>query len=375
MAEEEEESWVDSWLSSLKANLTGGRVERKPLRAENAKQRPIVRQIIKTAFPNLSTVQAGNLVDFSAPHLAPSLKTKLGVNPSQNDVIAVVRDISQNPNVKSLLEGYKKSYERELGIPLQRQGRGENEYESNKPRQNTFNSSQLKIRSHYIQAGAKTASETTPEAVSDIVQADLFSYNTANPENGVNNSVYIETALNEEKNLIGANIPRPPDKLEQLVGLSSIPWQWRDTIDVEANIEDLMHDAVVQSGLVMMPPVSVTLKDRMPVNDPFGLPRVVNPFIPVDSLQPGFEKDYTQGTEFGQLDAIGFKRAGYDTWRFPRDRSQFLPGTRPIDEATSMQMQDSDGITVPMAFGSVPAPRAETTTLHGEGFLPSSLFV
>lgn len=372
---DEEESWVDSWLSSLKANITGGRVERKPLRPENAKQRPVVRQIIKTAFPNLSTVQAGNLVDFAAPHLAPSLRTKLGANPSQNDVIAITRDIAQNPNVKSLLEGYKKSYEREIGIPLQRQGRGENEYESNKPRQNTFNSSQLKLRSHYIQAGAETATETIPEAVSDIVQSDLFSYNTANPENGVNNSVYIETELNEQANLVGANIPRPPDKLEQLVGLSSIPWQWRDTIDVEANIEDLMHDAVVQSGLVMMPPVSVTLKDRMPVNDPFGLPRVVNPFIPVNSLQPGFQKDYTQGTEFGHLDRIGFKRQGYDTWRFPREPSQFLPGTRPIDEATSMQMQDDDGITVPMAFASVPAPRAETTTLHGEGFLPSSLFV
>ena len=83
MAEEDEESWVDSWLSSLKANLTGGRVERKQAKPENAKQKPIVRQIIKTAFPNLSTVQAGNLVDFAAPHMAGALKTKIGANPSQ----------------------------------------------------------------------------------------------------------------------------------------------------------------------------------------------------------------------------------------------------------------------------------------------------
>ena len=79
---------------------------------------------------------------------------------------------------------------------------------------------------------------------------------------------------------------------------------------------------------------------------------------------------------FGQLDAVGFKRQGYDTWRFPREPSQFLPGVRPVDEATSVKMQDEDGTMVPMQYGPIGELQYDGgTVLNGEGFLPSSLFV
>ena len=368
------ESWIDSMLNKLAAQ--SGRVTRKEWLPEDVRHRPIVKQIIKNAFPKLSTGQLSTMIEFAGPHMGPTLTARRGDNPSQAEVIQVVRDMAQNPRVKELLDGYKASYENEQGIPLERQGEGQNEFENNKPRQKTFNAAQLKLRSRYIQPGSETLTETTPEAVSDIVQSDLFSYNTANAENGVNNSVYIETELNEMGNMVNANIPRPPDRLEQLVGLSKIPWQWNDTIDVQEQIEDIMKDTVVEVGMQLLPPVSITLKDIMPISDPFRLPRVKNSYVPVNNLQPGFQKDYTQGTSFGQLDAVGFKREGYDTWRFPREPSQFLPGTRPVDEATSAKMQDEDGIMVPMQYGMVGELQYDGgTVLNGEGFLPSSLFV
>jgi len=368
-------SWTEGFVDSLKRSIVGGRVDRKPYPSKYAKQRPIVRQVIRNAFPGLSSVQAGEMVEFAGPHLAASLAAKLGENPTQSDVISAVRDLAQNPNAKTLLTEYKTSLETEMGAPLSRYRQGENEFLNAQAGPAQQNTAALKLRSRYMLPGAETLTETVDESVSDIVQSDLFSYNTANPENGVNNSVYIETELNAIENLKGANIPRPPDRLEQLVGLSDIPYQWHDTQNVDDEMSDIMYSAVVQSGILAMPPISVALKDRMALSDPFGLPRQANPFVPVNTLQPGFEVDYTQSTEFGELDRIGFKRADCDTLRFPRESSQFLPGDRPIAVTTSINMQRDDGIMVPMAFGSTPAPMGGTTKLHGQGFLPKSLFV
>jgi hypothetical protein len=58
--------------------------------------------------------------------------------------------------------------------------------------------------------------------------------------------------------------------------------------------------------------------------DPYGNYRPNNYFEPVNNLGPGYQRDFTQSVEFGELDARGFK-PDYDSMRDPRGQSRLLP--------------------------------------------------
>ena len=84
---------------------------------------------------------------------------------------------------------------------------------------------------------------------------------------------------------------------------------------------DQIRDAVVQEGMMSLPPISISLQDNTGLPDPYGNPRPNNYFEPVNTLVPGYQRDFTQTVEFGELNYRGFK-PDYDPLRNPRERTR-----------------------------------------------------
>jgi len=354
---------------------SGVNIPQKNWDPAHRKQRPLIKQLIRNLYPKLSPIQVGSFTDYVGPHIAKKFQDALPVNLTQSQLLNVVRDWTVLPKTKATFESYKNAYQRNLGIPLEEIDKGvaSLEVSSNKP---AFDAGKMILRSRYTLPGTNDFGESTEEAMSDIVQADLFSYQTSNMEDGINNSVYLDSEISLKMNMFGANMPRPPQHLEQLVGLSSIPYQWHDTQDAEAALGEIVVDSMVQSAFVNLPPVSITLHDDMNIPDPFSLPKRNNYLVPVNDLSRPIQRDYTQGTEFRELDTVGFKRDGYDTWRFPREASQFLGSdiVKPMTEEEEMNLIDQQGVNPTYSLGLPPAPMYQTTYLRGGNLLPRPLF-
>ena len=117
------------------------------------------------------------------------------------------------------------------------------------------------------------------------------------------------------------------DSIEQLVSIAPVLPQWTGQFDMEDAIHDRIRDAVVSEGIKNLPPISIALNDNTNLRDPYGNYRPNNFMEPVNDLGPGYQKDFTQGVEFRELDRMGF-RPDYDTLRNPRELSRM--GMMPI---------------------------------------------
>jgi hypothetical protein len=354
---------------------SGVNIPQKQWDPKHRKQRPLVKQLIRNLYPKLTPPQVDSFTEFAGPYISKKFQDALPVDITQTQLLNVVRDWTALPKTKATFDSYKNAYQRNIGVPLEETDKGVPSLEitTNRP---AFDAGKMILRSRYTLPGTDDFSESTEQAMSDIVQADLFSYQTSNMQDGTNNTVYLDSEINLKMNMMGANMPRPPAQLEQLVGITKILYQYNDTQDVEAAIGDIVVESMVQTAFANLPPVSVTLHDDMDIPDPFGLPKRNNYLVPVQDLSLQLQRDYTQGTEFRELDSIGFKRDGFDTWRFPREASQFLGAdtVQPMAYEQEMSLIEGQGVNPTYSFSIPPAPMYETTYLRGGNLLPRPLF-
>lgn len=200
----------------------------------------------------------------------------------------------------------------------------------------------LQLRQRFKLPGNDDAVEPVNLAVSDVVQSDLFGWKTTNEETGLFNSVHLDNKQNEYINTRQVGVPRPPVNLERLVLPFQAPSQYDDQQDVESELSEMARDEVVAAILRYGPPHSVGLHDQSMLTDPFGLTKPQATFMMnVNSLEPGMMRDYTQGTDLGQLDAIGM-RSTLATWRDPlrRESQQYVPPYDPRLMIDKMQRFD-----------------------------------
>lgn len=195
------------------------------------------------------------------------------------------------------------------------------------------------LRSRFIQPGQDTARESVRQSVSDIVQSDLFSYNTTNAETGLNNTVYLDNLRNEYINTRDPGRPRPPYELEQLVLPFPVISQYLDQQPVE---DILMREAKTLVGAEMLlrgPPLSFALNDASVQVDPFQLSKTEMTFmVNVNSLQPGMQRDWTQSTEFGENEYIGMRKTS-SSLRFPRE-AEDNTYTNPIPKQQNLEREE-----------------------------------
>lgn len=179
------------------------------------------------------------------------------------------------------------------------------------------------LRSRFFLAGKDTISELPSQAISDVVQADLFPWKSSNPETGTNNSVYLDEKRHQWMMLREPGEPRPPQQLEQLLFGHEVPEQYNDQQPIDSIIYDRVKQGVVEAGIKGARPVALGLKDDHEEVDPFGLSAASKTFLRnINTLQPGFEV-VPNGVPFGSLDTRGMRLAGgLEDWTHPLASSQ-----------------------------------------------------
>ena len=174
------------------------------------------------------------------------------------------------------------------------------------------------LRSRFFLAGKDTISENPSQSMSDVVQADLFSWRSSNEETGTFNSVYLDSKRHEWMMTQDAGEPRPPQRLEQMLFGHEVPEQWHDQQAIDSIVYDSVKEAVVQAGLMGGAPTSVALSDQHVEVDPFGLSDTRSTFLRnVNTMSPALEV-VPNGVPFGSLDARGMRLAsGLEDWSHP----------------------------------------------------------
>ena len=277
-------------------------------------------QVIRNAMPSLSGTQRAKFLDYVGPLLGQQFRSRF-VGASQKDLIQMARDLQQNESFQSTLKYYQTTMEQQSGVPLASVDAGATQLD-NQPDNVRANN---KLRTRALLPTDLAYRETPMQAISDVALANEFDFRAPMEELGQNNSLYLDNLRHDAQlRYAGASLPRRPDDLENLVGTQPPVPQWTDDYPMEDAIANMYHDEAVQDGLSSLPPVSVALKDNIPCPDPYGNYRPNNYFEPVNNLGPGYQRDFTQSVEFGELDARGFK-PDYDPLRTPRDVSRLLP--------------------------------------------------
>ncbi|MFO0005536.1 MAG: hypothetical protein ACK559_30840, partial [bacterium] len=64
--------------------------------------------------------------------------------------------------------------------------------------------------------------------------------------------------------------------MDQLQAVAPVAPQWSGKYDVEDAVVDKIRDAVVQEGMLSLPPISLSLQDTTGLPDPYGNPRPNN---------------------------------------------------------------------------------------------------
>ena len=174
------------------------------------------------------------------------------------------------------------------------------------------------LRSRFFLAGKDTISENSAQSMSDVVQADLFSWRSSNEETGTFNSVYLDSKRHEWMMMQDPGEPRPPQRLEQMLFGHEVPEQWHDQQPLDSLVYDSVKEVVVQAGLMGGAPTSVALSDQHVEVDPFGLSDTRSTFLRnVNTMSPALEV-VPNGVPFGSLDGRGMRLAsGLEDWTHP----------------------------------------------------------
>ena len=286
----------------------------------DVRTKPFFNQIIRNALPSLSTTQRSKLLMHVGPLFGQQFRARFK-NASQKDLVEIARDLQQNSQFKDVLRHYQTTLEQEIGVPLNQIDAGTMQLD-NQP----IDFGAHKLRARFLLPTKDTLRESVSQSLNDIVQADLFDFRTPNEELGSNNALYLGNLQNERLRFMDPTMPRGYS-IEQLVSIAPVLPQWTGQFDVEDAIYDKIRDDVVQEGIKSLPPFSIALNDNTNMRDPYGNYRPNNFMEPVNSLGPGYQRDFTQGVEFRELDMIGF-RPDYDPLRNPRERTRM--GMLPI---------------------------------------------
>lgn len=174
------------------------------------------------------------------------------------------------------------------------------------------------LRSRFFLAGKDTISENPAQAISDVVQGDLFAWRSSNEETGTFNSVYLDEKRHQWMMLREPGEPRPPQQLEQMLFGHEVPEEYHDQQPIDSIIYDRVKQKVVEAGIQGSRPVALGLKDDHREVDPFGLTATSKTFLRnINTLQPGFEV-VPNGVPFGSLDIRGMRLAsGLEDWTHP----------------------------------------------------------
>jgi hypothetical protein len=321
------------------------------------KNRRFIDSVTRQMYPKLSSTQRNKLVEYAGPTVSAELSDMLR-DASQLKTIDIGRDLISSSSFRTRMDGFKTSLERNLGAELKNIDRGANQYLSETPVNPTRNASQMKLRQgskNYL-PGTSTGKEPISQSVSDIVQADLFSYQPPNPELGENNSLYLDNQQNDQILSGGDALPISVLDIAKLVGVAPIIPQWRSEQDVEREIDIRIHDAMVSNAFHSLPPVSITLNDQ---NEDQSHPSYLMPIV-----QTGRLAVYNQGVPLGELNRIGFKRQSVDMLRQPDKKTRvglYVQPTTPIDAFNQIE---EDGYNYMETTGKAWAPLAQTTVLR-----------
>ena len=309
-------------------------------------------QVIRNAMPSLSGTQRAKFLDYVGPLLGQQFRSRF-TGASQKDLIQLARDLQQNENFQSTLKYYQTTMEQQSGVPLASVDAGATQLD-NQPDNNARANNKLRARS--LLPTDLAYRETPLQAIQDVALANEFDFRAPNEELGQNNSLYLGNLQHDATlRYAGASLPRRPDDLERLVGTQEPVAQWADDYPIEDAIANMYHDAAVEDGLRSLPPISVALKDNIPCPDPYGNYRPNNYFEPVNNLQPGFQRDFTQSTEFGELNRLGFK-PDYDPLRTPREVSRLLPAVPIQSREQQLRQLYTQGFDATFSTGFVVEP-------------------
>jgi len=321
------------------------------------KNRRFIDSITRQMFPQLSPTQRNKLVEYAGPTVSAELSDMLS-SASPLKLIDIGRSLISSSSFRTRMEGFKTSLERSIGTELKNVDRDANQYLSETKLAPTRYASQLKLRQgdkNYL-PGTGTGKEPITQSVSDIVQADLFSYQTPNPELGENNSLYIDNQLNDRILSGGDALPVSSLDIAKLVGVGPIIPQWRSEQDVEREVDILIHNAMTSSAFHSLPPISIALDDQ---NMAQRNPSYMMPIVQTEQLSV-----YNQGVPLGELNRLGFKRQSVDTLRWPDKKTRVGPYMQPTPRVDAFNQIEEDGYNYLETTGKAWAPLFQTTVLR-----------
>ena len=304
-----------SWYINSFLLNAGGTLDHKEFHEEDRGGRAFFKQLVKELHPGSPDALTDGLTDYAGPYIMQSLRDNgrlsLAVRRDQHKLIDLARDLLHSPGFKKDMDNFTTAYKKQNNYNEADEKQVDNiETPVNPPKRDTRKDI---LRSRFYLPGIDTVKETVAQSVTDTVQSDLFSYQSTNPDTGINNSLYLDNERRDMVNTMGANMPRPPQELEQLVGIGPVPRQWQDTQPVVPIIQNRIVEQMVTTYLQHMPPHSEALHDNMHKDDPFDLPRTDSCFVPVYDLTPELQPDHTQSTKHNYM---GLRPAD-DTWRQP----------------------------------------------------------
>lgn len=256
-----------------------------------ARKLPYVRSIIKSLYPKMGPHERANVSGFLSQFLGATLgavDVDQGDRPQRNNLQDVL--YNNKDSIDELVKAYQAT-------------------NPTAPNDNREVSGKLTLRSRFYLPGDETFVENPFQQVSDAVSCDLFSLPTAIPEQGINNSIYLEGRLNEMRNQSDALEPRPNNT--QLVESYPVPWQWGSfELPVQDLIQDILYDRMIQAVLPQV----------VPSNTSFAVDTHLEPVAPM----PGPFETATFNTLQPQpqvSNQLGFK-SSYSSWRYPLERSE-----------------------------------------------------
>lgn len=193
------------------------------------RKKPFLNSVIRSLYPRLSAHDRANFAKFAQPFIGSGF-AKVDVDmPAQEQRNALQHIVYSGPakeGLEELLLAYR------MDNPAN-------------PSDSREVSGKLTLRSRFYLPGDESLLESPSQQVSDTVSSDLFSLPTAVPENGINNSVFLFSRLNQDMNQSNASQPRPNQT--NLLMSWRAPWQWAgdrmtNEIDVAFHIQDKLRD-------------------------------------------------------------------------------------------------------------------------------------
>jgi hypothetical protein len=170
------------------------------------------------------------------------------------------------------------------------------------------------LRPRSVVGGPELVGESMPQQVSDVVQADLFSYQTENEDLGKSNLLHIQNEFNQQRVRFRDPMfsPRKPEG-PNVQGYIQ-PTQWEADRNVKPEFNEMFSAMHGAAKVASLSGVSSLYPDINAVADPYGLPRPASQFVPI-AVQPSSWREEEAAAGGAPL------KVDSDTWRNPDGHS------------------------------------------------------